>query len=282
MSLPFSFKSLVHRQTLAVIDLLANALLTMDRWKNRVAVVTGASAGIGWAIAQALLKSGMIVVGLARRVEKIEEQKRSLPVDVASRLYARKCDVNDERDIVAAFKWIDAELKGADVLVNNAGVLKDTLLTAPGNTQKIQDVINTNITGLILCAREAYQSMKRRQVDGHIINMNSVVGHSVPIGVDTLTTYNVYPATKHAVTAITETLRIELLNDNSKVKVTSISPGAVRTEIFNDPDLIASNIPFLVPEDIANSIVHVISTPCHCHFSLCSLRPQSPSVFIIF
>lgn len=192
----------------------------MDRWKNRVAVVTGASAGIGWAIAQALLKSGMIVVGLARRVEKIEQQKATLAANLASRLHAYKCDVNDERDIVAAFKWIDTELKGADVLVNNAGVLKDTLLTAPGNTDKIKDVINTNITGLILCAREAYQSMKRRQVDGHIVNMNSVVGHSVPIGVDTLSTYNVYPATKYAVTAITETLRIELLNDNSKVKVT--------------------------------------------------------------
>ncbi|KAL1377953.1 hypothetical protein pipiens_015907 [Culex pipiens pipiens] len=245
----------------------------MDRWKNRVAVVTGASAGIGWAIAQALLNSGMIVVGLARRVEKIEQQKATLAANLASRLHAYKCDVNDERDIVAAFKWIDSELKGADVLVNNAGVLKDTLLTAPGNTDKIKDVINTNITGLILCAREAYQSMKRRQVDGHIVNMNSVVGHSVPIGVDTLSTYNVYPATKYAVTAITETLRIELLNDNSKVKVTSISPGAVRTEIFNDPDLIASNIPFLVPEDIANSVVHVISTPKHVEIKELTIKP---------
>lgn len=192
----------------------------MDRWQNRVAAVTGASAGIGWAIAKGLLQSGMIVVGMARRVDKIEELKSTLADNLKGRFYAYKCDVSNENDIVSAFKWIDDNLGGADVLVNNAGVLKTALLIEPGNTQIIRDVVETNIMGLIMCAREAYQSMKRRNVDGHIINMNSVVGHGVPVGVDTLTTYNVYPATKHAVTALTETLRIELLNENSRVKLT--------------------------------------------------------------
>ncbi|XP_058834477.1 farnesol dehydrogenase-like [Topomyia yanbarensis] len=245
----------------------------MERWENRVAVVTGASAGIGWAISKALLQSGMIVVGLARRVEKIEELKSTLPAHIRNQLHAYRCDVNNEKDIVAAFKMIDTKFGGADVLVNNAGVLKDTLLIKPGNTQLIRDVIETNILGLIICAREAYQSMKRRNVDGHIVNMNSVVGHGVPVGVDTLTTYNVYPATKHAVTALTETLRIELLTENSKVKVTSISPGAVRTDIFNDPELLQKSIPFLEPEDIASSVVHVISTPKHVEIKELTIKP---------
>ncbi|XP_053688049.1 farnesol dehydrogenase-like [Sabethes cyaneus] len=245
----------------------------MDRWKNRVAAVTGASAGIGWAISRALIQSGMIVVGMARRAEKIEELKLSLPANVRDRLHACKCDVNNEQDIIAAFKMIDSKFGGADVLINNAGVLKDTLLIKPGNTQLIRDVVDTNIVGLIICAREAYQSMKRRNVDGHIVNMNSVVGHGVPVGVDTLTTYNVYPATKHAVTAITETLRIELLNDNNKVKVTSISPGAVKTDIFNDPQLLKKPIPFLEPDDIANSVVHVISTPKHVEIKELTIKP---------
>lgn len=245
----------------------------MDRWQNRVAAVTGASAGIGWAIAKALLQSGMIVVGMARRVERIEELKSTLPRNLQGRLHACKCDVSNEKDIVSAFKWIDDKLGGADVLVNNAGVLKTALLIEPGNTQTIRDVVETNIMGLIMCAREAYQSMKRRNIDGHIVNMNSVVGHGVPVGVDTLTTYNVYPATKHAVTALTETLRIELLNENSKVKMTSISPGAVRTDIFNDPDLLKKPIPFLEPDDIANSVVHVISTPKHVEIKELTIKP---------
>lgn len=245
----------------------------MDRWQNRVAAVTGASAGIGWAITKALLQSGMVVVGMARRVDKIEERKLTLAENLRGRLHSCKCDVNKENDIVAAFKWIDSKLGGADVLVNNAGVLKSTQLIKPGNTQMIRDVVETNIMGLILCAREGYQSMKRRDVDGHIVNMNSVVGHAVPVGVDTLTTYNVYPATKYAVTALTETFRIELLNENSKVKMTSISPGAVRTDIFNDPDVLNKAIPFLEAEDIANSIVHVISTPKHVEIKELTIKP---------
>ncbi|KXJ68113.1 hypothetical protein RP20_CCG005637 [Aedes albopictus] len=245
----------------------------MDRWQNRVAAVTGASAGIGWAIAKALLQSGMVVVGMARRVDKIEELKLTLDEKLQRRMHACKCDVSNEKDIVTAFKWIDANLGGADVLVNNAGVLKSTQLIEPGNTQMIRDVVETNIVGLILCAREAYQSMKRRNIDGHIVNMNSVVGHGVPVGVDTLTTYNVYPATKHAVTALTETFRIELLNEKSQVKLTSISPGAVRTDIFNDPDLLKKPIPFLEPEDIANSVVHVISTPKHVEIKELTIKP---------
>lgn len=245
----------------------------MDRWQNRVAVVTGASAGIGWAIAKGLLQSGMIVVGLARRVDRIEELKSTLAENLKGRFYACKCDVSNEKDIVSAFKWVDDTLGGADVLVNNAGVLKSALLIEPGNTQIIRDVVETNIIGLILCAREAYQSMKRRNVDGHIVNMNSVVGHCVPVGVDTLTTYNVYPATKHAVTALTETLRIELLNENTKVKLTSISPGAVRTDIFNDPELLKKPIPFLEPDDIANSVMHVISTPKHVEIKELTIKP---------
>ncbi|XP_055621038.1 farnesol dehydrogenase-like [Toxorhynchites rutilus septentrionalis] len=245
----------------------------MERWRNRVAAVTGASAGIGWAIAKVLLQSGMVVVGMARRAEKIEELKFTLPAELRNKLHACKCDVNNEKDIIAALKWIDSTLGGADVLVNNAGVLKSTHLTSPGNTEMIRNVVETNIMGLIICSREAYRSMKKRNVAGHIVNMNSVVGHGVPVGVGTLNTYNVYPATKHAVTAITETLRIELMNDNSKVKVTSISPGAVRTEIFNDPELLKKPIPFLDPDDIANSVLHVISTPAHVEIKELTIKP---------
>lgn len=238
-----------------------------------MAAVTGASAGIGWAISKALLQSGMIVVGMARRAEKIEELKATLPANIKDNLQSCKCDVNNEKDIIAAFKWIDSKLGGADVLVNNAGVLKSTRLIEPGNTQLVREVVETNIMGLIMCAREAYQSMKRRDVDGHIVNMNSVVGHAVPVGVATLSSYNVYPATKYAVTAISETLRIELMQDGSKVKITSISPGAVRTDIFNDPEILAKPIPFLEADDIANSVVHVISTPKHVEIKELTIKP---------
>ena len=194
--------------------------VNMDRWLGKVAVVTGASAGIGAAITKSLVESGLIVVGLARRSEKIEELKNELPENVRKNLHSVKCDVSSEEEILAAFQWIEEKLGGVDILVNNAGILRSCQLVDPGNTSKIKEILDTNVMGVVLCTREAFQSMKKRGVNGHVILINSLAGHKVIMGVGTMPSFNIYPASKHAITALTESLRQEFMMENTKIKIT--------------------------------------------------------------
>uniref|UniRef100_A0A182WQQ4 Dehydrogenase n=1 Tax=Anopheles minimus TaxID=112268 RepID=A0A182WQQ4_9DIPT len=241
----------------------------MERWQGKVAIVTGASSGIGAATVTALAKAGMITFGLARRVERVEELKNDLPEEIRERLHAIQCDVTKEEDILAAFQQVTEKCGGVDVLINNAGVARSTVgvLTAD-NTQALRDVIDTNLVGLALCSREAFQSMKKRSVDGHIIHINSILGHCVlPMG-----TLNVYPATKYGVTALTETMRHELRLAGTKIKVTSISPGLVRTEIIPNSAAIRE-MPILEPEDIANAILYALGTPPRVQIHELMIKP---------
>ncbi|XP_011492953.2 farnesol dehydrogenase-like [Aedes aegypti] len=228
----------------------------MDRWVGKVAVVTGSSSGIGAAIAKDLAKAGMVVVGLARRVERVEALKDDLPESAKNLLHAVKCDVSKEEDILKTFKWVEEKFGGVDVLINNAGILRQTDLLDANNTQMLREVVDTNVMGLVLCSREAYQSMKKRSVDGHIVHINSIAGHTV-INFPKL---NIYSASKHAVTAITETMRNELRTAGTKIKVTSISPGGVRTEIL-PTDIVTSDMPLLESEDISEAVLYVLGTP---------------------
>ncbi|XP_053687475.1 farnesol dehydrogenase-like [Sabethes cyaneus] len=238
----------------------------MNRWAGKLAVVTGASSGIGAATAKALVNAGMVVVGLARRVERVEALKKDLPSSVQESLHAAKCDVSKEEDIVEMFGWVEQTFGGVDVLINNAGIMPDgSLLEADSET--IREVLETNVVGLVLCSREAFQSMKKRSVDGHIVHINSVAGHQVP----NFPRLNVYPASKHAVTAITETMRQELRTEGTKIKVTSISPGGVKTGLL--PEAALTKMPLLDPEDIAQAILYAIGTPPNVQVHDLTIKP---------
>uniref|UniRef100_A0A182WKA6 Dehydrogenase n=1 Tax=Anopheles minimus TaxID=112268 RepID=A0A182WKA6_9DIPT len=239
----------------------------MDRWIGKVAIVTGASSGIGATAVQALARAGMIVAGLARRTERVEELKKHLPPEAANRVHAIRCDVTSEESIVNAFGTVDRQLGGVDVLINNAGVSKLTCtLLTPGNGEDLRTVMDTNVMGLVLCSREAFQSMKRRQVAGHIVNINSILGHKY-IGFPNL---NIYGASKYAVTAITETLRNDLRNEGTKVK--SISPGIVRTEMVPEGKQF-ENTPMLEADDIVGAILYALGTPPHVQVHEVIIKP---------
>ncbi|KDR14276.1 Dehydrogenase/reductase SDR family member 11, partial [Zootermopsis nevadensis] len=234
----------------------------MERWAGRVAVVTGASSGIGAAIAQELVKKGLKVVGLARRVERVEELANSLE-SASGKLYSLKCDVSKESDVREAFKWVKSNLGGINILVNNAGVCDFNTLT-DGPVQKWRNIIDINVLGLSICTKEALEIMNEKGVnDGHIIHINSITGHGTPFN------FYMYSASKHAVTALTEGLRRELVKKNSKIRVTSISPGTVRTgiaEASKTPKKMLEafkNMPSLEPEEIANAVLYVLGTPPH-------------------
>uniref|UniRef100_A0A7G3AUN4 Putative dehydrogenase n=1 Tax=Lutzomyia longipalpis TaxID=7200 RepID=A0A7G3AUN4_LUTLO len=255
----------------------------MDRWIGIVAVVTGASAGIGAAIVKDLAKAGMVVVGLARRAERVDDLKNDLPEDVRQNLHSAKCDVMNEDEIVKVFAWITEKFGGVDVLVNNAGIIDtNTRLIDEGNSAIIRNTVNTNILGLIFCTREAFKSMKDRSVAGHIILMNSIAGHALPNMQYEFPefNFNVYSGTKHAVTAITEGLRQELLKVKDSegghlgIKVTSISPAVVQTDItpaYSKEAL--ANFPHLKAEDISAAVLYTLGTPPHVNIQEILIKP---------
>ncbi|XP_017473908.1 PREDICTED: farnesol dehydrogenase-like [Rhagoletis zephyria] len=248
----------------------------MERWSNRVAVVTGASSGIGAAVVKYLANNGLVTVGLARRKERIEAIRDEVKLEVRTRIHAIQCDVRNEEQIIAVFKEIEKKYGPVAVLVNNAGILRTTTLLTESNSQDIRDVIDTNILGVVHCTREAYRSMKASGGDGHIFLINSIVGHKVPLFENN--TFNIYPPSKHAVTAMTEIYRQELLN-NKKVKITSISPGVVETEIITDdikrqiPDMV-----YLKSEDIADALVYCLQTPPHVQMHEMTIKPVGEKI----
>ncbi|XP_055915083.1 farnesol dehydrogenase-like [Eupeodes corollae] len=232
----------------------------MERWSNRVAVVTGASSGIGEAIAKDLALAGVKVVALGRRLERLEKNHSKLPDEAQKLFYPRKCDVTSIDDVRATFEWIEETLGGTDILVNNAGIRKSGDLMEM-DLDDIDAVINTNLRGLIYCTQAAFRSMKARNFDGHIVHINSINGHVVPNRGPGQSS-NVYTPTKFSVTAATEVMRKEMINLQTKIKVTSISPGLVRTEIVADEifDKIGC---YLKPEDISQAVLFAIATPPH-------------------
>nr|CAI5837367.1 unnamed protein product [Callosobruchus analis] len=237
-------------------------VLSMERWVGKVAVVTGASTGIGAAIAEKLVSEGLVVVGLARRSEKVEELSKKLS-DAEGKLHAFKADLTKEEDIKDAFDWITKNVGPVHILINNAGIhLRENLID--GNTETWRKTLNVNVLALCIASREAIKIMRENNIDGHIIHINSICGHKAI----NLPKMDIYTASKYAVTAITETMRGELVAFNTKIKVTSISPGAVDTPIFDDirdteafKEHIGQTI--LNAEDIADAVGYVLSTAPH-------------------
>ena len=190
----------------------------MERWQNKIAVVTGASAGIGSAIVKDLIKAGVQVVGLARRKQRVEEIKNSLSPEQQPLLTAIQCDVSNQLSVNEAFDEIIAKFGGVDILVNNAGCVKMGQLVSM-DVQDIQSVLQTNVMGIVYCTQRAFKSMKERNIDGHVVLINSIAGHKV-LAEGSLPVTNIYSPTKFAVTAITEIYRQEFKGLGTKVKIT--------------------------------------------------------------
>lgn len=245
----------------------------MDRWAGKVAVVTGASAGIGLATAQALLRKGMVVVGLARRKSIMEERMKG----TKGKFYACECDVSDERNVINVFEWIKKNVGVVQVLVNNAGIANEGSLMDT-SLKEWEKVIGVNVIGLLTCSKLAITMMNEADVEGHIVNINSITGHRVY----TLpgAKPGIYPATKYAVTGITESLQKNVIG--GKIKVTSISPGVVKTEIWSkfSAKEMMDQFPALQSEDIAEAVVYVIGTAPSVQVTELTIRPLQEQLMI--
>ncbi|CAH1405124.1 unnamed protein product [Nezara viridula] len=240
----------------------------MDRWSNRVAVVSGASEGIGEAIVRRLAAEGMKVVALARREEMLKKLEEEM---TEKKLYVRGhvCDVSKDDQVQSAFNWIEENVGPVSVLVNNAGVYR--VIPVPEmDISTMKTIVDTNLTGLLETTIHGLRSMKKNNIDdGHIFNINSILGHRVRGNKGD----SVYSATKHAVTVLNETLKAELGEKKSKIRVTSISPGTVRTTMAKDVIARRPGVGFLEPEDVVDSVMFALSSPANVNISEITIDP---------
>ncbi|KAK4886302.1 hypothetical protein RN001_002573 [Aquatica leii] len=247
----------------------------MEKWVGSLAVVTGASAGIGAAISTELVKAGINVVGIGRRIKKINDLSKNL-CDEPGKLHALYCDLADEQQILNAFKLIEETFGPISILVNNAGLLHPATLS-DGDVEQWRDVIKINVLAYCICQREAVKSMKINSIDGIIINISSVTGIKVPEMATSQLLVNLYPASKHAINSISDTLRLELRKESSQIRVSVISPGIVETELFRElpsEEINAvSDNPMLKTEDVAKAVSYILSTPRNIQIQDLVLRP---------
>jgi NADP-dependent 3-hydroxy acid dehydrogenase YdfG len=246
----------------------------MEKWEGKIAVVTGASSGIGEAIVRDLAKHGLTVIGLARRSEKVEEISREF---AKGKVSAIKCDVSELASIKSAFKEIEQKFSHIHVLINNAGIsmYQKVLDDSDETTEKVNKVIDTNLTGLVHCTREGIRLMKKSNDFGIVINVGSILDSVIPFP----NMSSIYTATKHAVRAFTETIRQELIVSNiDKIRVANVSPGVVKTNIGHaggreNADEFYDKLSHLQSEDISQGIIYMLSTPTTVNVTQITIKP---------
>ena len=226
-------------------------MLTLDL-TGKVAVVTGASGGIGGAVALRLADAGADIVAnyhtRASEAERLVDQIR----EKGRRALAIGADVSNPQDVKAMFKEADAAFKKVDILVNNAGILRDNLLMRMSDDQW-DDVLNTNLRSAFLCTREAIRSMLRNRW-GRIVNVSSAIARTGNVGQSN------YAASKAGLLGLTVAIAREVATRS--ITANAVLPGYVETEIVahlnqDIKDLVLANIPlgyFAGPDDIAGII----------------------------
>jgi NADP-dependent 3-hydroxy acid dehydrogenase YdfG len=236
---------------------------------GKVAVVTGASSGIGEATVRSLAGEGAAVVAGARRKERLDGLVEEVTRD-GGKAIAVECDVTDEQQAHALVDRAIEEFGKIDILVNNAGVMLLSKVEK-GLSDEWRQMFDVNVLGLLYATDAAVEAMKR-QGSGHIVNVSSVAGRK------TRPTGGVYSGTKFAVNAISEALRQELLEDG--IRITMVEPGAVATELtehITDEEvregLKQRNIEPLQSEDIANAITYAVSQPQRVSVNEILIRP---------
>ena len=241
--------------------------------KDKVAIITGASSGIGYATALALSKAGAKVAIGARRVDRLEELAKKISAD-GGEVFYQKLDVTQRSECENFAKAVLEKWGSIDILVNNAGLMPLSLFKSL-KVDEWDRMIDVNIKGVLYCTASVILHMKEKK-SGHIVNLSSVAGRIVfPTG-------SVYCATKHAIAAFSEGLRQEF-SARSNIRVTSIEPGVVATELtdtITDESLKgfiknAKKMETLQAEDIANAILYAVESPSHVNVNEVLIRPTT-------
>jgi NADP-dependent 3-hydroxy acid dehydrogenase YdfG len=229
---------------------------------KKIVFITGATAGFGEACAYKFAANGYDVIINGRRKERLHTLANALEKKFNIAVFQLAFDVQDEKAVTEAIAQLPVEWKNIDVLVNNAGLALGRDFFEEANTQDWNTMIDTNIKGLLYVGKAVAACMTERK-KGHIINMGSVAGKQL------YEKGNVYCATKYAVDAITQGMRIDLLRHG--IKVTAINPGAAETEFsvvrFKGDEETAKKIYYglkpLSADDVADVVYYCTTLPAH-------------------
>lgn len=233
----------------------------MTELNKKVAVITGASSGIGKGIALKLSNEGATVVLVARDEKKLDQVSTELRKAGAKNYEIISADVTNREDIDRAVQQAVEEFGKVDILVNSAGQMKSSAITE-GEVQAWDDMIDVNLKGT-LYAINAVMPHFQQQQSGHIVNIASISGFEVT------KSSALYSATKAAVHAITQGLEKELAKTG--IRSTIISPGMVDTAMTSDTDWGSRKM--LEPKDIANAVVYALTQPSHVNVNEITVRP---------
>jgi 3-hydroxy acid dehydrogenase / malonic semialdehyde reductase len=243
---------------------------------DRIILITGASSGIGEACAHVFAESGARLILTARRSPRLEALKTKLQQQFDADILVLTFDVRDRPSIITALDSLPPEWQAIDILINNAGLSRGLDKLYEGNIQDWEEMIDTNVKGLLYTTRAIVPGMVARG-QGHIINLGSIAGH------ETYPKGNVYCATKAAVRAISEGLKQDLLG--TPVRVSSVDPGLVETEFsqvrfHGDTDrakTVYAGMNPLTAQDVAEVILFCATRPAHVNISEVLVLPTAQS-----
>lgn len=253
----------------------------MATLSNKLVFITGASSGIGVACADTFAEAGARLLLCARREDRLYAVADRLHEQHGTRSHPFVLDVTDAAAVTEAIATLPADWRDIDVLVNNAGLAKGFSPVYENQVDEIDVMVDTNVKGLLYVTKAVVRGMVERG-SGHIINIGSTAGHGVYGG------GTVYCATKHAVGAITQGLKIDL--HGTRVRVSTVDPGIVETDFSlvrfsgdqERADSVYSTTEPLTPEDVAQAVYWCASRPAHVNISEIILMPvlQSSSSMI--
>ncbi len=239
----------------------------------KLALVTGATAGIGEATAKRLaeIKYNLIITG--RRAERLAKFKQELENEYKIEVQTLCFDIRNKVEVEQAVKQIK-NVENIDILVNNAGLAAGLKAIHEGDVEDWEQMIDTNVKGLLFISRQIMPYMVKNK-KGHIVNIGSIAGRNV------YAKGNVYCSTKFAVDAITKAMRTDLLPYG--IKVTQIAPGAVETEFSivrfkGDEDKAKSvyrGYEPLIAEDIADAVLYAVTRPPHVNINDLLIMPTA-------
>lgn len=241
---------------------------------NKIAFITGATAGIGEACARHFAKNQYNIIINGRREERLITLAKELESKHAIQVLPLSFDVRNKEDVEHAIDGLAPAWKKIDVLINNAGLAAGLTTVQEGLIDDWERMIDTNVKGLLFISRAILPIMIENK-KGHVINIGSIAGKEVyPNG-------NVYCATKYAVDALTKGMRIDLVKQG--IKVTQVAPGAVETEFskvrFHGDEERAETVykgyhPLLA-EDVAEAVYYTTTLPPHVNINDLVLMPTA-------
>jgi len=241
---------------------------------KKIALITGATSGIGEACALLFAQNNYNLIITGRRQDRLAELKNKLEKNFPIEILPLCFDVRNEAEVRANLGGLSGNWKSIDVLINNAGLAAGRANIDEGLLEDWEQMIDTNVKGLLYVSKEIIPLMKNRK-SGHIINLGSIAGKETYQG------GNVYCATKHAVDALTKSMRIDLLPYH--IRVTGIHPGAVETEFSlvrfkgdaQKAKAVYDGFTPLSAHDVADAIYYAASRPAHVTINELTIMPTA-------